>query len=186
MRQIFVFECLQSGNSSPDNGAKAAVVYALCKGFRSSMPCACFLVLALTFGLLVHPAVAAAEDNKSPAGSLEQIRKLAEEGNAEAQYKLGRMNEEGLVGATEDYREAAKWFLKAAEKGHAQAQYKMGIMYTLGKGVYKDRVEAAKWFGKAAQQGYEPVKQQIQETGAKLKDRMLKDPFGVLQRKIGG
>ena len=75
------------------------------------------------------------------------------------------MYEEGLVGATEDYKEAAKWYLKAAEKGHAQAQYKMGTMYTLGKGVYKDRIEAAKWFGKAAQQGYEPVKQQIQETG---------------------
>ena len=111
---------------------------------------------------------------------------MQNEGNAEAQYKLGRMNEEGLVGATEDYKEAAKWYLKAAEKGHAQAQYKMGIMYTLGKGVYKDRVEAAKWFGKAAQQGYEPVRQQIQETDTKLNDRMVEDPFGVLQRKIGG
>ena len=150
------------------------------------MPWVCLLVLALTTGLLVQPASVAGENNQLPVASLEQIRKLANEGRVEAQYKLGRMYEEGLVGATWDYKEAAKWYLKAAEKGYAQAQYKMGTMYTLGRGVSKDRLEATKWFGKAAQQGYEPVKQQIQETGTKLKDQLLKDPLGMLQRKFGG
>ena len=81
--------------------------------------------VALTIGLLVQPASAAGENNQPAVASLEQIRKLADEGNAEAQYKLGRMYEEGL-GLPQDYKEAAKWYLKAAEKGNAQAQYKMG------------------------------------------------------------
>ncbi len=176
---------LQGANPSPDNGAEAAVVYSLRKGFWSSMPCACFLAFTLTIGLLVHPAFAADENNKPPVGSLEQTRKLAEEGNAEAQYKMGRMYDEGL-GVTQDYKEAAKWYRKAAEKGNAHAQYQMGTLCAQGKGVPKDRIEAAKWFGKAAQQGYEPVKQQIQEAGTKLKDQLLKDPLGMLQRKPGG
>jgi hypothetical protein len=186
MRQIFVFESLQRARPSQRKGREAKVVYSWCQGFWSRTACACFLVVALTIGLLVQYVSAAGENNQTPVGSSEQIRKLADAGNAEAQYKLARMYEEGLVGATKDYKEAAKWYLKAAEKGHAQAQYKVGTLYTLGRGVSKDRLEATKWFGKAAQQGYEPVKQQIQETGTKLRDQLLKDPLGMLQRKFGG
>ncbi len=156
------------------------------KGFSSKMPCVWILIFALIFPPLIPPALATAENDQPSPGSLEQVRKLADQGNAEAQYKMGRFFEEGLTGPTEDYKMAVKWYLKAAENGHAQAQYKMGIMYTLGKGVYKDPIEAAKWFGKAAQRGYEPVKQQIQDTGTKLKDQILKDTLGVFQRKLGG
>ena len=41
---------------------------------------------------------------------------LAEQGHAEAQYKLGVLYINGQ-GVTEDYEEAVKWFHKAAELG---------------------------------------------------------------------
>lgn len=186
MKQILVFERFQNAKPEQEMGRKTEVIYSLCKGLGSRIAIACFLVFAMTIGFFVQYVSAAGENKQIPEASLEQIRKRADEGNAEAQYKLAKMYEEGLVGATKDYKEASKWYLKAAEKGYAQAQYKMGTMYTLGRGVSKDPIEATKWFGKAAQQGYGPVKQQIQETGTRLKDQLLKDPLGMLQRKFGG
>jgi TPR repeat protein len=185
MKQLLVFEYFQNAKPDQKMGRKIEVVYSLRKGLGARISVASLLVLAMTIGLLAQYVSAAGERNQLSEASLEQIRKLAEEGNAEAQYKLAKMYEEGL-GLAQDSKEAAKWYLKSAGKGHSHAQYKMGTMYTLGKGVPKDRLEGAKWFGKAAQQGYEPVKQQIQETGTKLKDQLLKDPLGLLQRKLGG
>lgn len=155
------------------------------KASWQGMPWAFFGVVALGSLLFGQSVPAAEETYQFPVGSFEQCQKLAEQGNVEAQHKLGRMYEEGL-GVKQDYKEAVKWYLKAAEKGHAQSQYKLGTMYALGKGVSKDTLEAGKWFGKAAGQGYEPVKQQILETGSKLKDQLLKDPLGLFQRKVGG
>ena len=148
-----------------------------------------FLVFVGVFGMIVgflfQYALAADKETQPISESAKQFLHLAEQGNTEAQYKVGKMYEEGL-GGTQDYQMAAKWYLKAAEKGDGQAQYKMGTMYTLGRGVPRDIMEAARWFGKAAQQGYEPVKRQIQETGGNLKDQLLKDPLGMFQRKTGG
>ena len=96
-------------------------------------------VFALTIGLLLQTSSAAGQDNQPVAVSLEQCRKLAEEGNVEAQYKMGTIYEARL-GEAQDFKEAAKWYLKAAEKGHAKAQYKLGTMYTQGKGVHQDHM----------------------------------------------
>ena len=46
---------------------------------------------------------------------------LAEQGDAEAQFKLGVMYMNGH-GVQQDYAEAATWFGRAAEQGVAQAQ----------------------------------------------------------------
>ena len=48
-------------------------------------------------------------------------RPLAEQGDAEAQYMLADMYDEGH-GVPQDDAEAIKWYLKAAEQGHADAQ----------------------------------------------------------------
>ena len=63
-------------------------------------------------------------------------------------FDLGRNSYE-----SNDYSQAAKWFLKAAEQGDAQAQTKLGVMYFKGKGVPQNYNEAAKWYTKAAEQG---------------------------------
>jgi TPR repeat protein len=79
-------------------------------------------------------------------------RKLADQGNASAQYNLGTMYEAGQ-GVPQDYAEAVKWYRKAAEQGDAHAQNNLGTMYEAGQGVPQDYGEAAKWYRKAADQG---------------------------------
>ena len=86
-----------------------------------------------------------------------ETREKAEQGDAEAQFKIGEMYaaREGFFrgGVPQDYVEAAKWYWKAAEQGDADAQLKLGRLYFSGKGVPEDHVEAAKWVRKAAEQG---------------------------------
>ena len=77
---------------------------------------------------------------------------LAELGDAEAQYNLGVMHDEG-AGMEQDLAAAAGWYRKAAEQGFMDAQTNLGIMYFHGQGVEHDLAEAARWFGQAAGQG---------------------------------
>ena len=80
----------------------------------------------------------------------ERIRKAADQGNADAQFRLGMRYYFGR-GVQQDYTEAAKWFRKAAEQGYADAQFLLGILYEQGIGVPEDPREAARWYAKAAE-----------------------------------
>ena len=80
-------------------------------------------------------------------------RKAAEQGNAEAQSRLGYMYGEG-EGVAKDDAEAVKWNRKAAEQGDYSSQDAVGNSYFDGKGVPQDYVEAAKWYRLSAEQGY--------------------------------
>jgi hypothetical protein len=81
-------------------------------------------------------------------------RRLAEQGDADAQYEHGWEYAGDFDGGTnEDYASAARWFRKASEQGHAKAQHQLGRMYLFGTGVIQDYTEALKWFRKAAVQG---------------------------------
>jgi Sel1 repeat-containing protein len=71
--------------------------------------------------------------------------KLAETGDANAQYRLGNFYENGW-GVAVDPKSAAKWYLRAAVQGHADAQYNLGIMYLNGRGVALDAKKAFAWF----------------------------------------
>ncbi|GHT42616.1 hypothetical protein FACS189443_5830 [Planctomycetales bacterium] len=84
--------------------------------------------------------------------SVDDLRKLAEQGDARVQCRLGLMYFQG-EGVKQDYAEAEKWYRKAAEQGHATVQYSLGVLYFQGEGVKQDYAEAAKWFRKAAEQG---------------------------------
>ncbi len=78
-----------------------------------------------------------------------ELRPLAEQGDANAQYKLGFMYDKGLS-VPQDYARAVEWYRKAAEQGDAKAQSLLGAMYGLGKGVPRDYVQAHKWYNLAA------------------------------------
>ena len=84
--------------------------------------------------------------------ALQQLRPLAEQGDAGAQYSLGLMYDNGN-GVPQDYKEALRWYRLAAEQGNAEAQYNLGLMYGNGNGVPQDYKEAARWFRLAAEQG---------------------------------
>lgn len=77
---------------------------------------------------------------------------LAEQGHADAQYKLGLMYLRGN-GVPEDKATTAKWFRLSAEQGFADAQAMLGWMYYKGDGIPQDYAEAVKWCRLAAMQG---------------------------------
>jgi len=77
---------------------------------------------------------------------------LAELGDAEAQFNLGVLYDEG-AGVEQNLITAAAWYRKAAEQGFIDAQTNLGIMYYHGLGVDPDLEAAAHWFRLAADQG---------------------------------
>ena len=88
-------------------------------------------------------------------------RPLAEQGNAHAQYFLGKLYKDGQ-GVPQDYEEAARWYRLAAKQGHAKAQYSLGWLYEVGKGVPTDKEEAARWYQLAAQTEVERQRQEAE------------------------
>jgi hypothetical protein len=76
---------------------------------------------------------------------------LAEQGDPEAQFYLGFMNENGQ-GVPRNDIEAIGWYRKAADQYHAVAQFRLGNLYASGEGTRNDS-EAAQWYRLAADQG---------------------------------
>tara|TARA_B100001105_G_C22089380_1_gene314347 strand:- start:175 stop:531 length:357 start_codon:yes stop_codon:yes gene_type:complete len=68
------------------------------------------------------------------ASDFEETKRLAEQGDARAQYNLG-FNYATGEGVPENDAEAVRWFRLAAEQGLAEAQSNLGTMYGYGRGV---------------------------------------------------
>ncbi len=98
--------------------------------------------------------------------ALRELRPLANQGNAEAQFNLGVMYDKG-EGVPQDDTEAVKWYRKAAEQGYAEAQYSLGLMYVKGGGVPQHHVRTHMWFNLAASR-LPPGEDR--DTSAKLRD----------------
>ena len=81
-----------------------------------------------------------------------RLKKAAENGNAEAQFELGRIYGNG-EGVPQDYQTAIVWLEKAAAQNHAKAQESLGSIYANGVGVKQDFLTARNWYMKAAQNG---------------------------------
>ena len=81
----------------------------------------------------------------------------ANQGLADAQYKLGAMYAKGR-GVKKSFKYAVEWYTLAAVQGHAKAQHNLGLMYAAGKGAKKSFKRAAKWTQKAAAQGNKEAK----------------------------
>ncbi|MEQ8767429.1 MAG: tetratricopeptide repeat protein [Planctomycetota bacterium] len=93
-------------------------------------------------------------------GALESWRPLAEAGDADSQYLVGLIHDEGR-GVPVDPRQAAIWYRMAAEQGHAPAQNNLGVLHFRGKGVPQSFDEAAQWYAKAAVQGFAPAQNNL-------------------------
>lgn len=77
---------------------------------------------------------------------------LANKGNAEAQYYVGRVYQAGL-GVPKDHKIAMEWYVKAANNGHRDAHHNIATMYIMGWGVPIDTAEAFRWYEKLANNG---------------------------------
>ena len=87
------------------------------------------------------------------APDLEEMRALAEQGDANAQYALGFMYGTGR-GVPEDDTEAVRLYRLAAEQGNVRAQFNLGYLYATGEGGPEDAAEAVRWYRLAAEQGH--------------------------------
>ena len=111
---------------------------------------------------IAQPAETPDKDKSTPSrrpeksvSNLDIDTQLAAQGDAFAQYRLGRYY------ARQDGRqapEAVSWYRKAspglhrlAEMGNAQAMYVLGVMYAYGRGVSKDSEQARRWLSQAVE-----------------------------------
>lgn len=81
------------------------------------------------------------------------LLKAAEEGNSEAQYRIGDYYYRGLAGHARNLSQTRLWFERAAQQGDVNAQRDIGKMYLFGEGVKPDAAIARKWLTFAAAQG---------------------------------
>lgn len=86
------------------------------------------------------------------ATAYRELRPLAEQGGAGAQYHLGTMYATGR-GVPQNLAEAVKWYREAADQGYTDALSNLAWMYVNGSGVPQDYAQAAKWYRQAAEQG---------------------------------
>ena len=103
--------------------------------------------------LIVAVLLALGAGGPAMAQTLQETRLQAEQGNANAQYVLGLMYDNG-TGVPQDYAQAVKWYRLAADQGHASAQFNLGVMYYEGQGVPQSFPQALKWYRLAADQGH--------------------------------
>jgi len=75
---------------------------------------------------------------------IKDLRKIANQGDAAAQYALAKRYVNG-DGVKQDYREAHHWFLQAAEQGHIRAQSKVAASFWEGRGGPQDYTRAYFW-----------------------------------------
>lgn len=77
------------------------------------------------------------------------LQKLAEDGDAESQYRLATQYESGN-GKQQDYGKALFWFQKAAKNGNVMAMKSLSHIYSKGiDGVVPDQKTAGYWREKA-------------------------------------
>ena len=86
------------------------------------------------------------------ATAMRELRPLAEQGLAAAQFNLGLLYANGQ-GVPKDDTQARQWYEKAAAQGHADAQVNLGILFVYGRGVPQDYKMAVYWLRLSANQG---------------------------------
>lgn len=102
--------------------------------------------------------------------SMRDVMQAAEEGDAEAQCRLGE--EYKVTPELENHQEkAVEWWRKAAVQGHARAQYLLGLAYGWGKGVVEDEIDFVAWISLAADNGYTQARLRLE----KIKHRLSAD-----------
>lgn len=116
-------------------GTLVAIVAVLCSPARAGL----------------EEGVAAYQAGNVPL-AVKEFRAAAEAGDANCQYNLALMYEQG-IGVGKDEKEAVVWYRKSAEQGNSNAQFNLGVLYENGRGTAVDFAEANQWYRKAAVQG---------------------------------
>jgi len=119
------------------------------------------------------------------ATDLSGLRARAEQGDADAQFALGRRYAIGH-GTTQDYGEAVLWLSRAAEHGHVTAQSFLSSYYESGIGVPQDLAKAYFWAAVAAAGGDRSSEDRIASLNSRMSKTQVLDAqeqFGVWRRQ---
>ena len=84
------------------------------------------------------------------------LKKSADAGDLNGIFNLAVLYGKGHVkglSEEESFEKAAELYKKASERGHYPSQSRLGYLYSIGKGVVKDRVQAYLWLTLASQHG---------------------------------
>lgn len=92
-------------------------------------------------------------ENNIESIEIKMLRRDAEHGNPEAQFRLGLYYKQGQDVEQSDVI-ALQWFTRAAINEFADGQNELGLMYQHGEGVATDHAVAVQWYRKAANQGH--------------------------------
>jgi GAF domain/Sel1 repeat/PilZ domain len=139
-------------------------------------------VVAMALGYLLAPAIEqhwlrpaqaaqkpsgppVAVDARGHALSPTELRTLAEQGDADAQWQLGIVYHEG-ESVPKDDAMAVQWFERAAEQGYVRAQSTLGAYYWAGRGVPQDFSKAYFWSQLALAQGDKDSKSRLEGLSA--------------------
>ena len=86
-----------------------------------------------------------------------RLTKEAEQGDAKAQYELGKCYFYG-EDLPKNINKAIEWLTKSAEQNNAEAQYILGKYNISPENNNRDEKKAAEWLTKAAKQGHNGAK----------------------------
>ena len=86
--------------------------------------------------------------------SFNETLKLAEQGNATAQFLVGGMYYHS-EGVKQDYFKAFYWFKEAATQGNVTSQFNLGVMYLNGEGVRLNKSKSLHYFGLSCDNKYQ-------------------------------
>ncbi len=151
--------------------ARSAVVHGLLVGL-----CLCEPLHAGQNAQIREPQQSQTEEQ-----DLETLRSAAEQGDAEVQFNLGLMYEQGQ-GVPQDYAEAVRWYRLAAEQGFTAAQVNLGMMYAQGRGVSQDRVAAHMWLSLAVAQASDADRDTFVEARDAIAEEMSAEQIAEAQR----
>lgn len=116
-----------------------------------------------------------AYDSGDYATALTKWQVLAEGGDADGQFGMGLLHDNGF-GVALDSLQAAEWYQAAAAQGHGEAQCNLAVMYENGWGVPQSDEAAFKWYSLAAEQGIMPAQYSL--------GKMYKSGFGVAKDNV--
>ncbi|VAW48419.1 hypothetical protein MNBD_GAMMA02-869 [hydrothermal vent metagenome] len=87
---------------------------------------------------------------------LQQLRELADQGSAQAQYLYAIAASSLLINKDNimSQEEVNQWLLKSAQNGHVEAQYHLGKNILRGKGCKIEKQKGIDWIVYAAEQGH--------------------------------
>ncbi len=106
-------------------------------------------------------------EQHAQAKSLADLRKLADRGDAEAQFQMGVRYHNG-EDVPQDDAQAMQWFQRAAEQGHVDAQSHLGAYYWAGRGVREDLSKAYFWSAIALAEGDENSKSRLEGLASQM------------------